>query len=87
MLTPTLCTNVTIRNVKVDTQSKTRYAPNTDGCDPDSCTDVLIENCVFNTGDDCIAIKAGRNRDGRRLNKPCQNLIVRDCKFEAGHGG
>ena len=87
VLTPTLCTNVTIRNVKVDTQSKTRYAPNTDGCDPDSCTDVLIENCVFNTGDDCIAIKAGRNRDGRRLNVPCQNLIVRDCKFEAGHGG
>ena len=87
VLTPTLCTNVTIRNVKVDTQSKTRYAPNTDGCDPDSCTDVLIEDCVFNTGDDCIAIKAGRNRDGRRVNVPCQNIIVRDCKFEAGHGG
>ena len=87
VLTPTLCTNVTIRNVTVDTQGKKARAPNTDGCDPDSCTDVLIEDCVFNTGDDCIAIKAGRNRDGRRLNVPCQNIIVRDCKFEAGHGG
>ena len=87
VLTPTLCTNVTIRNVTVDTQGKKARAPNTDGCDPDSCTDVLIEDCVFNTGDDCIAIKAGRNRDGRRVNVPCQNIIVRECRFEAGHGG
>jgi polygalacturonase len=87
VITPTLCTNVTIRNVRVDTKGKTGNAPNTDGCDPDSCADVLIEDCVFNTGDDCIAIKAGRNRDGRRVNVPCQNIIIRNCKFEAGHGG
>ncbi len=83
VLTPTLCTNVTIQNVRVDSKG----APNTDGCDPDSCQDVLIQDCEFNTGDDCIAIKAGRNRDGRRVNVPCQNIVIRNCKFEAGHGG
>jgi polygalacturonase len=83
VLTPTLCTNVTVRNVTVNSKG----APNTDGCDPDSCTDVLIDHCVFNTGDDCIALKAGRNRDGRRVNVPCENIIIRNCQFEAGHGG
>ena len=62
-LNPLYCTNVTMRNVKIDS-----HGPNNDGCDPDSCTDVLIENCKFSTGDDCIAIKSGRNNDGRRVN-------------------
>ena len=83
VLTPTLCNNVIVRNVTVDTTG----APNTDGCDPDSCTDVLIDHCVFNTGDDCIAIKAGRDHDGRRVNVPCENILIRNCRFEAGHGG
>lgn len=82
VLSPVYCTNVTVRNVTVKTKG-----PNTDGCDPDSCTDVLIEGCTFSDGDDCIAIKSGRDRDGQRVNIPCRNLIVRDCHFEAGHGG
>ncbi len=57
-LNPLYCSNITIRNVKIDS-----HGPNNDGCDPDSCTDVLIDNCSFSTGDDCIAIKSGRNRD------------------------
>ena len=79
---PVLCTNVTVRGVKI-----TSLGPNNDGCDPESCRDVLIENCTFNTGDDCIAIKSGRNADGRRVNVPSENIIVRGCKMLDGHGG
>jgi polygalacturonase len=63
------------------------HGPNNDGCDPESCTDVLIDGCTFDTGDDCIAIKSGRNADGRRVNKPCENLIVQNCNMKDGHGG
>jgi polygalacturonase len=79
---PVLCTNVTVRDVKISS-----HGPNNDGCDPESCTDVLIEDCDFDTGDDCIAIKSGRNADGRRLNAPTQNIIVRGCRMRDGHGG
>jgi polygalacturonase len=79
---PVLCTNVTVRGLTISS-----FGPNTDGCDPESCTDVLIEKCFFNTGDDCIAIKSGRNADGRRVNMPSRNIIVRDCRMKDGHGG
>ena len=79
---PVLCTNVTVRGVKIAS-----LGPNNDGCDPESCRNVLIENCTFNTGDDCIAIKSGRNADGRRINVPSENIIVRGCKMLDGHGG
>jgi polygalacturonase len=81
-INPVLCTNVTVRQVTIDS-----HGPNNDGCDPESCRDVLIEHCLFNTGDDCIAIKSGRNADGRRVNVPSENIIVRDCEMKDGHGG
>jgi len=81
-LNPLYCSNVTMRNVKIDS-----HGPNNDGCDPDSCTDVLIDSCSFSTGDDCIAIKAGRNHDGRRVAKPTENVIIRNCDMKDGHGG
>ncbi len=81
-LHPVLSRNVTIRGVKIDS-----HGVNNDGCDPESCTDVLIENCVFDTGDDCIAIKAGRNGDGRRVNVPTENVVIRNCVMKDGHGG
>jgi polygalacturonase len=81
-LNPVLCKNVTVRNVKIDS-----HGPNNDGCDPECCEDVLITNCVFSTGDDCIAIKSGRNEDGRRVNVPCSNVVIRDCVMKDGHGG
>jgi polygalacturonase len=77
-----LCTNVTVRGVTI-----VSHGPNNDGCDPESCRDVLIENCVFDTGDDCIAIKSGRNDDGRRVAMPSENIIVRNCTMKDGHGG
>jgi polygalacturonase len=79
---PVLCENVTIHGVTVVT-----HGPNNDGCNPESCRDVLIERCHFDTGDDCIAIKSGRNTDGRRLATPSENIIVRDCRMKDGHGG
>jgi polygalacturonase len=79
---PVLCTNVTVRGVDISS-----HGPNNDGCDPESCKDVLIERCTFDTGDDCIAIKSGRNEDGRRVNVPAENIIVRDCTMKDGHGG
>ena len=79
---PVLCTNVTVRKVRIDS-----HGPNNDGCNPESCRDVLIDGCTFDTGDDCIALKSGRNDDGRRVNVPVENVIVRDCQMKDGHGG
>ncbi len=81
-ITPALCTNVIVRNLDIVT-----HGPNNDGCDPDSCRDVLIEGCLFDTGDDCIAIKSGRNDDGRRVGVASENLIIRNCTMKDGHGG
>ncbi len=79
---PVLSQNVIVRNVTIST-----HGPNNDGCDPESCRDVLIEGCTFDTGDDCIAIKSGRNADGRRVNVPTENVIIRNCRMKDGHGG
>jgi polygalacturonase len=79
---PLLCTNVTVRGVDIFS-----HGANNDGCDPESCTDVLMEQCRFDTGDDCIAIKSGRNNDGRRVGVPSQNIIIRDCVMRDGHAG
>jgi polygalacturonase len=81
-LHPLLCTNVIVRGVEIDS-----HGPNNDGCDPECSRDVLIENCTFDTGDDCIAIKSGRNNDGRRVGLPSENLIIRGCTMRDGHGG
>ncbi len=81
-INPVLCRNVTIRNVSI-----VSHGPNNDGCDPESCTGVLIKGCTFDTGDDCIAIKAGRNRDGRRVGAACENLVIQGCTMKDGHGG
>lgn len=79
---PVLSRNVIVRNLEI-----LGHGPNNDGCDPESCTDVLIENVTFDTGDDCIAIKSGRNEDGRRVAMPSRNLVIRDCRMREGHGG
>jgi polygalacturonase len=79
---PLLSENVIVRNVTVNSEG-----PNNDGCDPESCKNVLIENCTFNTGDDCIALKSGRDFDGRLENAPIENVLVRNCHMRKGHGG
>lgn len=82
VLHPLFCDDLIVRGVTVINDG-----PNGDGCDPESCNRVLIENCVFQTGDDCIAIKSGRNLDGRRWDTPSQNIVVRGCQMKDGHGG
>ena len=79
---PLFVKNLTVRGVTIYNDG-----PNGDGCDPESCEDVLIENCTFHTGDDCIALKSGRNADGLKANTPCKNVIIRGCKMADGHGG
>lgn len=79
---PVLSENITIDGLNINT-----LGPNNDGIDPESCKNVLIQNCSFNTGDDCIAIKSGRDYDGRRLNVPSENIVIRNCSMKDGHGG
>ena len=78
---PLFCERLIVSGVTVFNRG-----PNGDGCDPESCKNVLIENCTFDTGDDCIAIKSGRNEDGRKWNIPSENIIVRGCMMRNGHG-
>ncbi|HTX33878.1 MAG TPA: glycoside hydrolase family 28 protein [Bryobacteraceae bacterium] len=79
---PVQCHNVTVRGVRIAT-----LGPNNDGCDPESSVDVLIDGCTFQTGDDCIAIKSGRNADGRRTHSPAENIVIQNCTMKDGHGG
>jgi polygalacturonase len=79
---PVLCENVIVE--KVNIQSK---GINTDGCDPEACKNVLISHCYFDTGDDCIAIKSGRDEDGRRIGRPAENHLIEGCEMKDGHGG
>ncbi len=79
---PMKSTNVIVDGVTVES-----HGPNNDGCDPEYSKNVIIKNCTFNTGDDCIAIKSGRNEDGRRVDIKSENIVVQDCKMIDGHGG
>ena len=82
LIHPTLSQNITVDGIVTNS-----LGPNNDGCDPESCSDVMIKNCSFTDGDDCIAIKSGRDEDGRRVNVPSKNIIVQDCDMKDGHGG
>lgn len=74
--------SVTVDGVTVDS-----HGPNNDGCNPEYSKNVIIKNCTFNTGDDCIAIKAGRDAEGRRVAISSENIVVQNCKMIDGHGG
>ncbi len=80
-LHPVYCQDVLVRNVTVDTRG-----PNNDGLNPDSCCNVVVEDCSFSTGDDCIAINSGMNEDGWRVGRPCENIVIRNCHMSEGHG-
>lgn len=78
---PVLCKQVMVHGITVESKG-----PNVDGCNPESCQDVLIENCRFDVSHDCIALKSGRNADGRRLKVPTARVLIRNCEFSGGHG-
>jgi polygalacturonase len=82
-LHPTLCTNVTVDSVTTD--ASTAHS-NTDGCDPESCDHVVIKNCTLGAHDDNVAIKSGRDADGRRVNVPSQNIVIFGCTMNGNWG-
>lgn len=63
------------------------YGANTDAIDLESCKNVFMENCVFDTGDDGITIKSGRDEDGRKRGVPTENVVVNNCTVYHAHGG
>lgn len=75
------------KNVLVDGVHITSLGPNNDGVDPESSKNVWIKNCHFNTGDDGIAIKSGRNQDGRRIGRPSENIIIENSHLTSGEAG
>ncbi|UKM64981.1 glycoside hydrolase family 28 protein [Flavobacteriaceae bacterium GSB9] len=82
-IVPTYCDNVIIRGVYVNSYG----IPRGDGIDVESSKNVLIEYCTLNTGDDCFTMKSGRGEDGLKVNKPTENVVVRNCLAQKGHGG
>ena len=81
-LNPVMCKSVTVDGVTMSS-----HGANNDGCDPESCNGVYIYNCRFDTGDDCISLKSGRDRDGRMANRACENILIEQNEFADGHGG
>ncbi len=84
------CRNVLLENVTICTKyaaDGTRYdVHNGDGFDPDSCKNVTVRNCTIESQDDCIAIKSGRDEEGRRVGISTENVLVEDCTFRYGFG-
>jgi polygalacturonase len=83
-LHPLLCENLTLRNVSV---KNPWYAQNGDGIDVESCKNVLIENSVFDVGDDALCMKSGRDAEGRKRGMPTENVVITGCTVYAAHGG
>lgn len=79
---PLYCEDVIIKDIKIDSNY-----PNNDGISPESSKRVLIENCEFNTGDDAVAVKSGRDSDGRRIGRPAEDIVIRNCKMNTRGNG
>ncbi len=76
---------VNSRNVHINKVNMESLGPNSDGFDPEACDGVLVDGCTFNTGDDCIAIKSGKNRDTQY--GPTRNVVIQNSVMNSGHGG
>lgn len=81
---PLMCENVIVDGIQVRNPS---YAQNGDGLDLESCRNVIVVNSSFDVGDDGICIKSGKDEDGRRRARPCENVIIDNCTVFKGHGG
>lgn len=79
---PLFCNNVVVSGVTIKNPSD---SPNTDGINPDSCTNVRISDCLIDVGDDCIAIKSGV--EDSLVKKECENITITNCVMVHGHGG
>ena len=83
-LHPLMCEQLSVRNISV---KNPWYAQNGDGIDVESCKNVLIENSVFDVGDDALCMKSGRDEEGRKRGMPTENVIIRNNTVYAAHGG
>lgn len=81
---PLFSENVNILNVNIKNPAS---SPNTDGIDPESCNGVNIIGTQMHVGDDCIAVKACKFDLAMKLQRPCENVVIRNCHLDAGHGG
>lgn len=79
-----LSQHITLKNVTVKNPS---YGQNTDALDLESCANVLIDGCSFDTGDDGICIKSGRDEEGRKRGVPTENVIAVNTTVYHAHGG
>lgn len=82
-INPEFCDNVTVDGVTINNPP----SPNTDGINPESCSNVHIANCHISVGDDCITIKSGKDRSGRKEARPAENYTITNCTMLSGHGG
>lgn len=82
---PTWCENIIVRNIRV--LNPYDHSPNTDGCNLEGCRRGLVDGVWTDTGDDCVCIKSGRDRDGREAARPCEDIILRNLIAERSHGG
>jgi polygalacturonase len=83
-INPVRCKIVNIHQVTIVNPAD---SPNTDGINPDSCSDVHISDCYISVGDDCITIKSGTERERAERLAPCQNITITNCTMANGHGG
>ncbi|MFV0588969.1 glycoside hydrolase family 28 protein [Bacteroides reticulotermitis] len=86
-INPEFCDNVVVHGVTINNPSENPKGPNTDGINPSSCRNVRISDCFISVGDDCITIKSGRDEDGRRHGRACENITITNCVMLSGHGG
>lgn len=86
-INPVGCNNLVVHGVTILNPSQNPKGPNTDGINPSSCKNVRISDCFISVGDDCITIKSGRDADGRKYGKPCENITITNCVMLSGHGG
>ncbi|MDR2384579.1 MAG: glycoside hydrolase family 28 protein [Tannerella sp.] len=83
-INPEFCDDILVHGVSIHNPAD---APNTDGINPSSCSNVRISDCFIHVGDDCITIKSGRDAEARRYNDPCENITITNCVMLSGHGG
>ena len=83
-LHPLMCSHITIRNVNV---KNPWFGQNNDALDLESCNNAIVEGCTFDTGDDAICIKSGKDEEGRKRGKPSKDIIIRNNTVFHGHGG
>ena len=86
-INPEFCNNLVVHGITINNPSKDPKGPNTDGINPSSCSNVRISDCFISVGDDCITIKSGRDADGRKYGRSCENITITNCVMLAGHGG